>query len=344
MSNLIDLQEPIIRQHKLPSHRKTNGLIRYGFNKTSQNGEDGIIQRIFDLIPLRENQTYRWCIDVGAWDGKHLSNTYSLLTKENSEWRGILIEAETLRFQQLQDLYYQQDTKNKNICIHAHVSCDQKSSQRLSTLLDTHLVPQWYKRSTNIIDIDFISIDVDGCDYWVLHDLLYHPIMIEETSITAFYRPLVICIEFNPTIPHEVVYIPPRNDAIRHGCSLSALCELLAGEDGSEAIGHEAILRLLKRDFPDIEYVLVETTCYNAFFVRKDIFDLYITGEVPYANNLDALHQVTMGTKLYQLYDGTIKLSGCKKLLWHRIPIEESEIQILKKQEDRVFPFSPKCT
>jgi isopenicillin N synthase-like dioxygenase len=47
-----------------------------------------------------------------------------------------------------------------------------------------------------------------------------------------------------------------------------------------------------------------------------------------------------MGTSLYQLYDGTLKLWGCKKMLWHRMAIEEKKIQILPP-ERRHFPFAP---
>ena len=46
-----------------------------------------------------------------------------------------------------------------------------------------------------------------------------------------------------------------------------------------------------------------------------------------------------MGTALYQLYDGTLKLHGCKRLLWHRLPIDEAAIQVL--DERRRFPFAP---
>jgi hypothetical protein len=343
----VNAQEPIIRHRKIPSHRKTNGLIRYASNKTSQSGEDGILQRIFDLISLSENPRNRWCVDVGAWDGKHLSNTYNLLTRPDSVWKGVLIEADQMRFQQLENLYESQD---HNVCIHASVSCDPESSQSLPNLLDTYLLPhikndlESYKKDciethdthththTHTIDLDFVCIDIDGCDYWVLYDLLHHPVSWNED--VYYYRPLVLCIEFNPTIPHEIVYIPPRNDTIRHGCSLSALYELL--------VVAEEVDTKDEKNPTDINYVLVETTCYNAFFIRKDVFDLYITKEeVPHANDLEALHQITMGTKLYQLYDGTIKLTGCKKLLWHRIPMEEEKLQILKKQEERTFPFRP---
>jgi isopenicillin N synthase-like dioxygenase len=47
-----------------------------------------------------------------------------------------------------------------------------------------------------------------------------------------------------------------------------------------------------------------------------------------------------MGTELYQLYDGTIKLWGCKKLLWHRVALDETKMQVIPAS-DRHFPFAP---
>ena len=48
-----------------------------------------------------------------------------------------------------------------------------------------------------------------------------------------------------------------------------------------------------------------------------------------------------MGTRIYQLYDGTLKLDGCKKLLWHRKRISEEKIQVLSPAERGIFPFRP---
>ena len=90
-------KEPIIRRRTfdLPkSRRSRNGLISYAKDYTSQNGEDGIIEKIFNILPSLDDSTnYRTCVDVGAWDGKHLSNTYSLLvptitTNDNNNYNG----------------------------------------------------------------------------------------------------------------------------------------------------------------------------------------------------------------------------------------------------------------
>ena len=317
-------QNVIIRRRKCSSQRRRDGLLARIANKnvTSQGGEDGIIERIFQLLPppsssssssSSSENSIRYCVDVGAWDGVHLSNSHSLLvpscnnTDQRCRWRGILIEAHPERFIDLQRLH----EPLGNVCVQEHVSCmaELSSTRGLSSILRRHA------SQINLpSDFDFLSIDVDGYDYWLLNDIL-----------TSTYHPKVICIEFNPTMPNDLIYIQPQKDELRHGSSLSALVELASSH----------------------KYVLVETTMYNAFFVTEPLYQEFILQDLPWCVSehrqptIEELHEVTMGTHLYQLYDGTIKLSGCKKLLWHRVPIEEDKIQILEKKEQRSFPFAP---
>jgi hypothetical protein len=314
---------PIIRRRVALSRRTRNGLIRFARDNTSQNGEDGIIAHLFQLLPTtahennqEERDRRRICVDVGAWDGRHLSNTFSLLVPSSSNanqeeqngdnfptkpWRGILVEADTERFQMLESLH----EPLGNQCLNVKVSCLEGSPDGLVPLL------QQYDGTCNElpVDFDFVCIDVDGSDYWLLEDVWN----------VGQYRPKVVCVEFNPTMPDDLIYIPSRSsgDTIRHGASLSALVELAQ----------------------QYEYTLVETTLYNAFFVRKDLYQEYLMELVP-DTSIEALHEITMGTSLYQLYDGTIKLWGCKKLLWHRVPIDEAKLQVLTP-ELRHFPFAP---
>jgi hypothetical protein len=58
--------------------------------------------------------------------------------------------------------------------------------------------------------------------------------------------------------------------------------------------------------------VLVETALYNALFMDRYLYNTYFRNEVP-NTSIDSLHETTIGTSLYQLYYGTLKLSGCKK-------------------------------
>ena len=67
------------------AHEATKLLAQHGQNVFSQFGEDGIIARIFEIIGLQSKA----CIEFGAWDGFHMSNTANLWTKG---WKGVLIE------------------------------------------------------------------------------------------------------------------------------------------------------------------------------------------------------------------------------------------------------------
>ncbi|MBT5399271.1 hypothetical protein HOL24_01865 [bacterium] len=47
-------------------------LLKYASNFRSQNGEDGIIEKVFKIIGEPENKYF---VEFGAWDGEFLSNT-----------------------------------------------------------------------------------------------------------------------------------------------------------------------------------------------------------------------------------------------------------------------------
>ena len=167
--------EPIIRRRPVPSRRRRDGLLKYARDYTSQNGEDGVIARLFDLIPAtnitdsqrqqQQQQQKRYCVDVGAWDGKHLSNTYSLLIppgqhledekNDNRDdiivgnWKGVLIEADPQKFQELQTL----QRPHGNICVNqAVVTVPPDSPHQLHTILQEHAPECPY-------DFDFLCVD-----------------------------------------------------------------------------------------------------------------------------------------------------------------------------------------
>ena len=188
----------------MPSRRSRDGLIRYAKDITSQNGEDGILERLFELLP---NSSTRWCVDVGAWDGQHLSNTHTLLVER--QWKGVLIEGDASKFAELSALH----TPLHNICLHRMVSGRSPD--------DPHSLVQILQSVPDLPhDLDFLCIDIDGADYWLLHDLFHH----------SEFRPQVVCIEFNPTMPDDLIYIPSRVQD-RQGASLSALVELAQDHD-----------------------------------------------------------------------------------------------------------------
>jgi hypothetical protein len=158
------------------------------FRKTihSQFGEDGIIEKIFEII----GTTSKVCVEFGAWDGFFLSNTAALWTKD---WKGVLIEAEQNKFLALLD-----NVRNYScVPILAKVGIDE----------DNHLETILHRRGITE-PIDLLSIDIDGNDYYIFQ------------SLTTL-RPRVIICEYNPTMPAHIDIYPDYDN--HTGCSVAAL-------------------------------------------------------------------------------------------------------------------------
>jgi hypothetical protein len=201
-------QSAVIRSRKVLSRRRRDGLIRFASDRTSQNGEDGIIERIFQLLPVPDTGIdmaklrKRVCVDVGAWDGIHLSNTHSLLFGSDEQWLGVLIEADPHKFMLLSALHA--GTSNSAINLSISVMDPYESPNSLHSILGKH---EFFDADRlDLMQIDFLCIDIDGSDYYVFHDLMH----------CSRFRPTVICVEFNPTMPDDLIYIPPRDDCVRH--------------------------------------------------------------------------------------------------------------------------------
>lgn len=104
--------------------------------KYSQNGEEYVLKYIFDHI----GTTNKRLVDIGAWDGKHLSNTRLFIEQG---WQGILIDAKDFP-----GVYKSFITKENIIETLQINGCVQAP--------------------------DLLSIDIDGNDYWVLNEVLQH--------------------------------------------------------------------------------------------------------------------------------------------------------------------------
>lgn len=244
---------------------------------TSEHGEDGVVEKIFQTIGERE----RWCVELGALNGVHGSNVWNLIKKNG--WSGVLIEADKTYFEKLQKEYASIDGAH---CINAFVSFSGENS--LDKLFARTPLPQTF---------DLFSLDVDGNEYHLWDS------MVE-------YRPRVMVVEFNPSIPNDVVFIQPRDMKVFQGSSLRALSEL------GKKKGYE----------------LVATNEVNAFFVRRELFPKF--GIID--NSVETLHtDHQYETKLFQLYDGTLKITGQKQLIWHNVTINEEKLQILPHRARR---------
>ena len=168
-------------------------LQSYRADVKSQSGEDGVFEKIFELIGT-EN---KFVVDFGAGDGVGLSNSYNLV--QNKGWSAVLIEPGP-PYEKLEQLY--KDNVSV-VTINDIVGFDEHN------LLDAHL-------ANASIDVpqnpDLVSIDIDGCDVYVWQ------------SIKKF-RPRVICIEFAHFAPLDVYMMQPCDAGVNAGTSLLAMAE-----------------------------------------------------------------------------------------------------------------------
>jgi hypothetical protein len=165
--------------------------VNYRSSIDSQWGEDGIIEEIFKRIGTRNNV----CVEVGAWDGKYLSNTWNLWHEK--DWSALLVEGNAERVISLEK--NAQGYEGVKICTD-YVSIDGPSS--LDSLLAKHDLPK---------DFDLLSIDIDGDDYHVFDSM-------------RTFTPRLVIVEYNPTVPPEVDLVQLPGEYF--GASASSLVKL----------------------------------------------------------------------------------------------------------------------
>jgi hypothetical protein len=169
-------------------------LASFERNVYSQFGEDGLLDEMLSRID--EHRLTKWCVEFGAWDGVHLSNTCNLIRTRG--YRAVLIEGDTTRASQIPKNF----PGDAVSVLNKMVQLD--GPDTLDNLLAATPVPDRF---------DVLSIDIDGADYWILDSL-------------ARYRPLIIVIEYNGAIPNAVHYVQERSTSISRGSSARAIVEL----------------------------------------------------------------------------------------------------------------------
>ena len=177
----------------------------YARNIYSQNGEDGIIQEVFDRLNITEG----YLCEFGGADGISLSNTYNLF-KNNSNFKAVLIEGDEedyLRMENNLSGFEWVKTINKL------VSPDPDSESSLNKILTK--IPELTQEN-----FKFLSIDVDGLDYEIWK------------NFTAF-KPSVVLIEVNSAYPPEKEVYPCDPT----GASAGIMVKLAKGK-GYELVCH----------------------------------------------------------------------------------------------------------
>lgn len=116
------------------------------WKKYSQTGEEGYIKYILDNIGYGDK---KFLVDIGAWDGEHLSNTKCFIDERG--FTGLLIDGDN-----------RGNPKVKQEWITAENVC---------AVLKKHKCPK---------EFSFLSFDIDGNDYFVIKEILsiYRPRLI----------------------------------------------------------------------------------------------------------------------------------------------------------------------
>lgn len=180
-----------------------NNLLHYSHSRYSQSGEDGIISEICRRLGIKTG----WFVEFGAWDGKHLSNTYNLLA--HHDWQGVDIEGSAERYQNLLRTQAAFPGRLHTLCTLVDVA----GENALDNLLARTPVP---------LDYDLLSIDVDSIDWQIWNSVVK-------------YQPKIVVIECNNLLrPGKLqLHDPPRHI----GASFSSLVELGA-KKGYQLVCH----------------------------------------------------------------------------------------------------------
>jgi hypothetical protein len=249
---------------RVPSNR----FLGFQENVTSENGEDGILRQLFNELGVGNG----FCVEVGAYDGKTFSNTWTLIHEKG--WRGILIEKDANAFPALKA----EAAKRPDV---------QAVQAEVTTQADSDLDSLLTKRNAPA-ELDFLCIDVEGNDYHLWASL-------------ERFRPKVVMIDFNPTVPNDIVFNQEDDPAVNLGASLRALIEL------GKTKGYE----------------LAAVTTWNAIFVRNDLF-----ARLGFADNsIDLMYYPVFEMKIFQSTNTYLTVTGCDRLVRHNYVFDPEQLQ-----------------
>ena len=174
-SMMID-QYLLTNLHDHPRYQDPKRLNRHEFQVYSQNGEDGIIESIFDRI----GTTNRVFVEIGLQDGLECNSTWLLL----KGWSGYWLEGNPKSVAAIQDKF-SGPIGNRQLKVQQGFI----TAENVEANLQENGVP---------IEFDMLSIDIDGNDYWIWKS-------IEQ------FKPRVVVIEYNSLFRSNVRWVMKYN-------------------------------------------------------------------------------------------------------------------------------------
>lgn len=181
-------------------------LANYKKTIYSQNGEEGIIEEINKRLGLSNE----WFVDIGAWNGKHLSNTYFLL---NKGWKGVDIEGDPQKYKDLEET--RKKHEGKLFPILSQVACS--GDNELTNLLSKTDLPH---------DFGILNIDIDSHDWWIWNNL------------SDQYSPKIVIIEINSTVPVGLTFVQPADKIVTPSGASFTSTLALGQKKGYQLVAH----------------------------------------------------------------------------------------------------------
>lgn len=211
----------------------TPHIWRYGCKVYSQNGEDGILYKIFQSIGTTNKITVELC----AGDGIECNSGNLIL---NHGFKGYLFDGSMDNITSGMKYYEKKGEKDATIFERVNFAYSWITAENIVGLLEQCELPK---------TIDLLITDIDGNDYWVL-----------KSIIDSGMRPRVICVEYQDILgPIRSVTIPynPNFNHQHYDCW-----------QGPNYCGASlmAFINLLK----DYAFVGCEALGFNGFFVLRD--------------------------------------------------------------------------
>jgi len=199
------------------------------FRAFSQNGEDGILLYIFSLLGFGS----RTCVEICAGDGIQCNSANLIL---NHGWTGLLIDGN-------------EDNVNKGVQFYSsHPDTFSFPPKFVRAWVDREGVNELIQGHGFIGDIDLLSLDLDGVDYWIWDaiEVIRPRVVVAETQ----------CIwgaDRSVSVPYRRDFSSPlvNGFGIYSGASLPAFVRL-AKRKGYRLVGTQAL-------------------GFNAFFIRDDL-------------------------------------------------------------------------
>lgn len=205
-----------------------------GFKCYSQSDEDGILLFLFSVLGVA-NKT---CIEICAGDGIEC-NTSNLIL--NHGWHGLLVDGDATRVERGRAFYR---SSPRTYVYPPKFVCSWVTRHGVNSLIES---------SGFSGEIDLLSLDLDGIDYWVweaVDAVTPRVVVVEYNDILGPHRTWTVPYSDDFTVPKDQFTNGMPNFA---GASLAAFVKL-GRRKGYRLVG-------------------VNRYGYNAFFVRQGIGD-----------------------------------------------------------------------